>query len=397
AAVADDLILNYNFTFLPLTDMVELTTFNFSPLNNYQTGLETYQTTRERVANIPPFGELGASFTLPDVTSATRRYIDPLPTVPNDEYYIYTINLTDGTTRETGIAEFSTVFDIAERFSHIGYTDNPLALIEITETDDTNGFLESVTGRLFGNTSFDEPSLPSLNVVGDVFYTPENIKRLYIYPDADVVCPANQPLRVGYVYELMVRDYNTTDQGMVLTAARCGTTAVSEVVGAISSHLTDTYNFRGLTLDALLPKSFFVDGEFDHSLGIITYTINNALPPDTTVKTVNTTNTVQFEVKATDQAGNTLVNWTDQDLQINEAVELHFRWNAINRYRQCLAFLNDDTYELTRPAGDQLTFGDTEAERYNVNEATYVYRVECSGQDTGEAGVDVQRIEITVE
>ena len=228
-------------------------------------------------------------------------------------------------------------------------------------------------------------------------YTAENIERIYIYPDVEVSCPRVPGLSRGYVYELMMLELDGTNRGRIVTAARCGSGDSNMVIDAIINHMIAVYDFAPIERSEVIDKIFVVPGIYEHEAGVIEYERPSVYEPlPLTGSLSNTTNTITFEVTASDEEGAILVDWTTENLQINEAAELYFRWQATD-YEQCQVYLNDGgEYRDTRADNPALTTGNTATEGYDVPESTATYRIECSGQYNGESGVDVREVRVTM-
>ncbi len=116
-----------------------------------------------------------------------------------------------------------------------------------------------------------------------------------------------------------------------------------------------------------------------------------ACPTKETVET----NDISFEVTTRNADGSTSLDWTTDDVTVQQGQQLGFRWDA-SSYGRCLLFLGDDgLYTLLSGRGAEALSGNTVAEGYDVPERTGVYRIECSEQANGEGATDTQEINVT--
>lgn len=87
------------------------------------------------------------AFGLADVANITAQYVDPNKMMADEEYYIYTIELTDGSEVEVETAAFTMLEYRNQQFADAGYTgdvDALLALVSETPTANVSDDEDSV-------------------------------------------------------------------------------------------------------------------------------------------------------------------------------------------------------------------------------------------------------------
>jgi len=75
-------------------------------------------------------------FTIDDVVSISSEWVDPFEQMADEEYYLYSITLNDGTEVTVQTAGFTTIEYRDEQFINAGYTGDVSALIALADTDD---------------------------------------------------------------------------------------------------------------------------------------------------------------------------------------------------------------------------------------------------------------------
>jgi hypothetical protein len=364
-------------------------------------------------------------FTIDDVREVTFELTDPNRSVARDEYYIYTIKLTDNTIRTAHIPEFASVVTMRERFGDVGFEGDVLLLraegIEVVQPEAVDeGVLRralSAMGSALNNfvgLFTDDTALAPTNGLpireGGSTWTIDNVDALFVYPNAAVTCPDAPGLADGYAYKLLLTDYNNPNERVVVTDARCGVGDPLTIVAEIGHHLETDYGITPLPLDMLVDQAVFNDFPIEYEVGVVASRVVKVpeegssgadTVPEPNLEEIipadaipNTTNTIQFEVKVTDPDGNTLVDWTTNGVMVDEGAELAFRWDGSD-YGQCIPFLADGgRYSLTRPGEVVFISGNTEVESFDIFERTGQYRVQCDEQLNGEFGTDAKIITV---
>ena len=361
-----------------------------------------------------------SDYGIDDITFAIRYLLDPDENVPADEYYVYVITLLDGTERVTTVPEFTSFAFMQNRFAETGYVGNALQLVAFTEEVpppepvsvlDLVGQAANTVRNTIGNLFGADEDTPAVTTFGDLTPTDngvinmEDIRAVTVLFGVEVECPNVVGSNVPYAYETVIarEALPNAETDFALRAIRCGGGFERiDYVEQVANHMESLDGFGEMDRVRLDEIIRFGDlGELlaiqpTEEVEIPVETPDTDLPPAEEEELLpNLTNEVAFEVKATDRDGNVLVDWVYGDLTINEAVELHFRWDG-QAYEQCLPFLADSgNYALTRSRVDaNMTTGNTESEGYNINERSGTYRVECGGQRNLEFGVDVREIEV---
>lgn len=366
-------------------------------------------------------------FTLSNLEDITYYLVNPDQSIPNDEYYVYTVKTADGLLRSVDIPQFTSVNNMKERFQKIGFSGDVLALTALAiEKQPERRALDKVTdfaSELFGkfvdtlNGNSSTPSIDTSTVLPEISteLDANDIKAVNIYPNSTLVCPDLPELSQGFMYTVVLTDPANTQKYINITDGRCGSNDPLLMAAETARHLQVHYGVSDVTYDSIANKTSFRTEAAAFIPGVTSMVIGSTssaetsptLPednetPETTPTSTpsqlpNLTNTIVFEVKAVGSDGKILADWVDTEkITISPTVQLHFRWKA-NDYQQCLPFLNDNgNYSLTRSNRAMIT-GDTELENYSVTERSGVYRLECGGQRNNEFGVDAREIEVTVQ
>lgn len=361
-------------------------------------------------------------FTLEDVTKVTYQLIDPNESVAGDEYYRYKVAVLNGRERTITVPHFSSVQNMRDRFSRIGFTGDPITLTSIAAEEEQaepglmSRILASAAGLIgkfvdaLKNNGTEQPTNTILPEVSKKL-TVNDIRSIFIYPNSTVSCPAVEGLNTGFMYTAIIVNPDDPNILFKITDGRCGSTDPLLMAEETARHLRENYGLADTAYDGISGKTIFRNDIALFTPGISTLSIaaKNEQPaeemPEVTASTSteqsdklpNLTNTIKLEVKAVGSDGKALVDWTATDsITISSGVQLYFKWDA-GDYQQCLPFLNDNgTYALTRTNRAMIS-GNTEAEGFNVTERTATYRLECGGQRNNEFGVDNREIKVTVQ
>lgn len=360
------------------------------------------------------FGNTG-TFTINDVAQAVRYYVDPKPTVPNDEYYDYVITLKDRTVRTTIIPVYTSYELMQERLKSIGYDGDVIQLLSSVEDgvrevkpslfnrtlDAVNGVINNFWPEQNQGISTDlSTSSQSTDNVFDI----NDIKEITVYVGIDAECPAVLGLDKAYIYETVIYQSSIPDAPAdgIIQEVRCGTGDPYTYAKEIGLHMQRVHGFTNLSAEKLLPITTFnfynpPPQELDLSIDPIDSTSTEDTPPEVELLP-NITNTISLEVRATnDVTKQVIVDWSTDNLVITPGVSLDFRWDGSD-YQQCLPFLNDNgNYALTRNGLTDMTSGNTATEKYDIKEAAYTYIIECGGQRNNEFGVDRKTISVSFE
>ncbi|MEX0917522.1 MAG: peptidoglycan DD-metalloendopeptidase family protein, partial [Candidatus Paceibacterota bacterium] len=290
------------------------------------------------------------TYTLDDVLSVSYKYIDPDTTIPDNEYYEYTITLTDGTVHSFAIPRLTTVDFYISQLANTGYTGDVVALteqgVEVGRTELTppptlferlidsikNG-VGRVTALLTGDevpreqyTEFSELSSDlGRTAAEDRTLNTDRIKAVYVYIDVPAPCAADADAPV-YVYEMIIDVPGVTKDGVLYNAV-CGSGNAISYANAIAGDVSSRGYFTSLTGESILDKLLF--RFYDKRTG-----------PGATEEIPNTTNEVVLEAKVT-RYGGTVTEWATGTLDVREGDQLHLRWNAEN-YQRCLPFIADN-------------------------------------------------------
>jgi len=362
-------------------------------------------------------------FTFRDISSVTYQLNDPDPKVYRDEYYEYVMRLNDNTIRTTTIPEFSSVAFMYERFSAVGYTSEiPILLSiakEISPESHTVSLAEKVVGSITKAIStvskkvFDNGPTEAVTNLPEVptrhLWAAENIESVYVYPNVGVDCPNIPGLNVGYVYKVVLKNFNNPLLKTVITDAECGAGNSLKIVNEIAVNLEKKYQFSAIETTSLLNKTLVNKNQVPYTIGVVAYRIEpEAVAPTVTVdpktevtppitQKPNLTNTVSFEVKAVSSSGKTLMDWTNSSIEVSSGVNIFFRWDGSD-YSQCLPFFNDGgNYSLTKRGNINMASGNTETEGHSLPLRSGTYRVECGGQQNDEFGVDSREIVVRIK
>ena len=369
--------------------------------------------------------------TIYDVDNVFYRLIDPKEFVRGDEYYDYAIRLKDGSTRTIAIPEFTSISFMREQFSEIGYEGDVIQLInqgqEVvhnesdlnlfarginTLTDKINQLIGGITGNQNSDEDFEYTELPTPpeNSLANLLIDYE-LNSVYLYPNAGETCQNVPGLNDSFVYTVLFVNKSNSNDVATFTEQACGTDNTIAQFGEVASRIEsitdeDFANFQEFTdvtyydqsVTEFTPGLAFgnIDSIFGETNTEETSTPTNEVPDEQEDFIPNTTNNVTFEVKALDRDGQVLADWVYGDIEINEAVELHFRWDG-TEYSQCLPFLADNgSYALSRGGDTSMITGNTESEGFDITERSGIYRIECGGQINGEFGVDEREIQVTI-
>lgn len=91
----------------------------YSDVGTYDVAVTVGDATVTETVTVP---REAPEFDLDDVASITSEYVDPEPQMADEEYYIHTIMLDDGTAVTVQVAAFTTSELRAEAFAAAGYT-----------------------------------------------------------------------------------------------------------------------------------------------------------------------------------------------------------------------------------------------------------------------------------
>lgn len=365
-----------------------------------------------------------SSFEITDVEQIIRTLVDPNNEIPADEYYVYQITLSNSKNRVVAVPQYTSFAFLNNRFSKIGFSGDVIQLINMAvETTDIvkNPSKASLMDRLIqSGVSLMKTILPTedknvtstnlgnLTPTEDGVIEMNDILKATVFFGIEADCPAVAGLYAPYLYEVVISQnaMPAASSDMALRAVRCGVGDRVDYVNQVANHLESLEGFGKIDKAQLSELIRFANLS---DLSSVVSQTEEATTPTTEISTTttktseplpeikpNTTNTIELQVKATDYSGNTLVDWTYADLEINSNVNLHFKWDARD-YSQCLPSFNEGgSYALTRGSAQNMTTGNTESEGYNLPETSGTYRIECGGQRNGEFGVDSREIEITL-
>lgn len=358
------------------------------------------------------FGD-DSPFRIEHVDAVTYEYVDPDTNESNNEYYDYTITLTDGSVRGVAIPVTTSLSYYREQFARIGYEGDVLALVKLgeqtgsRETERTPGFLEQLMSGasdtiqravdFFTPDSADDADtytdLSGATADTDIefgSFTNADVRSAFIYLNVPLECPDVPGFTEGYVYEIVVDLENQSKDG-VIYGGMCGTGTSEVYASEVAKDLTRQGYFSEVDADTLLNTLRFRYYETSASETEVAQDVNQA--PEAVY---NPTNAITFEAKVSNADGSTAVDWTTNNITMQSSQSLDFRWNA-ETYQRCLPFIGDNGgYSIAQGNDLALTSGDTEAEGYDVIERSSVYRIECDGQ-AGEEGVDTREIEVNVQ